>query len=100
MTLSYESSQSEVDPVTGGPAYMLSPSLPLGSPIWTTGEPVVTQCQIVSLKFIDIFHKINHDTIKGFVILAKLHIQHLMTLTAPKKPWTSVGLWQVGHLAS
>ena len=28
--------------MTGGPAYMLSPSLSLGSPIWTTGEPVVT----------------------------------------------------------
>src|SRR6266436_1200272 len=42
MTLSYESSQSEVDLVTGGPAYMLSPSLPLGSPIWTMGELVIT----------------------------------------------------------
>src|SRR5260221_12752601 len=39
-------------PVTGGPAYMLSPSLPLGSPIWTTGEPVVTtsQMNIVALE--------------------------------------------------
>src|SRR5258708_24634431 len=42
MTPLYESSQSEVDPVTGGPAYMLSPSLPLGSPIWTMGELVIT----------------------------------------------------------
>src|SRR5260221_4755238 len=30
-------------PVTGGPAYMLSPSLPLGSPIWTMGELVITK---------------------------------------------------------
>src|SRR5258708_12173927 len=36
------SSLSEVDLVTGGPAYMLSPSLPLGSPIQTMGEPIVT----------------------------------------------------------
>src|SRR5258708_17679457 len=28
---SYQVSLSEVDPVTGGPAYMLSPSLPLGA---------------------------------------------------------------------
>ena len=36
------SSLSEVDLVTGGPAYMLSPSLPLGSLIWTMEELIVT----------------------------------------------------------
>src|SRR5258708_15816397 len=36
------SSVSEADLVTGGPAYKLSPSLLLGSHIWTMGEPVVT----------------------------------------------------------
>src|SRR5258707_828959 len=36
------SSVSEADPVTGGPAYKLSPSLLLGSHIWTMGEPVIT----------------------------------------------------------
>src|SRR5258708_20755879 len=36
------SSVSEADPVTGGPAYKLSPSLPLGSCIWTMGELVIT----------------------------------------------------------
>ncbi len=35
-------SLSEADPVTEGPAYMLSPSLPLGSHVQTMGEPVVT----------------------------------------------------------
>src|SRR5258706_10288897 len=38
------SSVSEADPVTGGPAYKLSPSLPLGSHIWTMGELVITIC--------------------------------------------------------
>ena len=36
------SPQSEADLVTGGPAYMLSPSLPLGSHVQTMGEPVMT----------------------------------------------------------
>src|SRR5258708_40268834 len=36
------SSVSEADPVTGGPAYKLSPSLLLGSHIQTMGEPVIT----------------------------------------------------------
>src|SRR5258707_12432416 len=36
------SSMSEADPVTGGPAYKLSPSLLLGSHIQTMGELVVT----------------------------------------------------------
>src|SRR5260221_9734064 len=39
---SYYVTLSEVDPVTGGPAYMLSPSLPLGSHIRTMGELIIT----------------------------------------------------------
>src|SRR5258706_12015699 len=35
-------SLSEADPVTEGPAYMLSPSLPLGSHVQTMGELVMT----------------------------------------------------------
>jgi len=40
------SSASEADPVTGGPAYKLSPSLPLGSHIQTMGELVITHLHL------------------------------------------------------
>src|SRR5258705_8538106 len=41
------SSVSEADLVTGGPAYKLSPSLLLGSHIWTMGELVITMDDIL-----------------------------------------------------
>ncbi len=40
------------------------------------------------------------NAVSGFAILAKSRIQRLTTPTVPRKPRTSVGLVQVGHLAN
>src|SRR5258708_38907434 len=45
------SSVSEADLVTGGPAYKLSPSLLLGSHIWTMGELVMTVLIFMDSRF-------------------------------------------------